>query len=296
MNLFTAVDAYLNHLRVERSLAANTVSAYATDLTKLASFAQDQGVTESKDLDAVVVTRFLVELDRAGISARSAARYLSAVRGLCRFLTRERELSTDPTALIESPRLGRRLPSVLTFEEVERLLATPDIKKPRGLRDRAMLSLMYAAGLRVSELCSLKVADLDRRRGFVQLLGKGGKRRLVPVGEVALADVDAYLAHGREMRKGRPALALFLSSWGGPLTRQAFWKLVVRYARQASITKRISPHKLRHSFATHLLEGDADLRSVQAMLGHANIATTEIYTHVAPNHVRKAHRKSHPRA
>jgi integrase/recombinase XerD len=306
MDLFHAVDAYLDHLRVERGLAANTVSAYATDLARLASFAHRQGVAAVGDLDAVAVTRFLVELDRAGLSARSAARYLSAVRGLCRFLVRERHVAADPTALLATPRLGRRLPTVLTFEEVERLLSAPDITRARGLRDRAMLSLMYAAGLRVSELCALKIGDLDRRRGFVSVLGKGGKRRLVPVGEVALADLDAYLAHGRTLKSrsaspsgggARPhRAALFLSSWGRPLSRQGFWKLVVRYARQASITKPISPHKLRHSFATHLLEGDADLRSVQAMLGHANIATTEIYTHVAPDHVRRAHQKAHPRA
>jgi integrase/recombinase XerD len=155
---------------------------------------------------------------------------------------------------------------------------------------------MYAAGLRVSELCSLKIGDVDRARGFVSVVGKGQKRRLVPIGEVALGDLEAHLADPRPDRRGRSPNALFLSSWGKPLSRQGFWKLVLRYARQAGITKPISPHKLRHSFATHLLERGADLRSVQAMLGHANIATTEIYTHVAPDHVRRAYRKSHPRA
>jgi integrase/recombinase XerD len=155
---------------------------------------------------------------------------------------------------------------------------------------------MYAAGLRVTELCTLKLGDVDQRRGFVQVLGKGGKRRLVPVGEVALADLEAYLAHGRKIRPGRQTSALFPSSWGRSLSRQTFWKLVVRYARMVGIRRAISPHKLRHSVATHLLEGDADLRSVQAMLGHASIATTEIYTHVAPGHVRRAHQKAHPRA
>jgi len=298
MDLFQAVDAYLDYLRVERGLTANTVAAYGTDLARLASFAQEQGVLEAKALDAVTITRFLVSLDRSGLSARSAARYLSAVRGLCRFLVREAALATDPTALLSTPRLGRRLPVVLTFEEIERLLAAPDISRPRGRRERAMLSLMYAAGLRVSELCTLKLADLDRRRGFVKVEGKGGKRRLVPIGEVALADVEAYLAHDRTAKAGRgpSSSALFTSSWGRPLTRQGFWKLVLRCARKAGITKPISPHKLRHSFATHLLEGNADLRSVQAMLGHASIVTTEIYTHVAPGHVRKAHQKAHPRA
>jgi integrase/recombinase XerD len=296
VDLSSAVDAYLDHLRVERALAPNTIASYASDLAKLAAFAEERGATTTDAIDAVVVTRFLVALDRGGLGARSATRHLSAVRGFCRFLTRERLIPADPTAEIATPRLGRRLPVVLSFEDVVRLLGAPDVTKPRGRRDRAMLSLMYAAGLRVSELCALKASDLDRRRGFVNVLGKGGKRRLVPVGEVALEDVDACLKDARPARAGRAHPALFLSSWGRPLSRQAFWKLVLRYARKAGITKPISPHKLRHSFATHLLERGADLRSVQALLGHANIATTEIYTHLTPDHVRQAHRRSHPRA
>ena len=296
MDLSSAVDAYLDHLRVERALAPISISSYASDLAKLAAFAEEQGVTTTEALDPVVVTRFFVSLDRSGLGARSATRHLSAVRGFCRFLTRERWISADPTAEIATPRLGRRLPAVLTLDEVLRLLGAPDGAKPRGRRDRAMLSLMYAAGLRVSELCSLKTSDVDRRRGFVSVLGKGGKRRLVPVGEVALADIDEYLKEPRPGRAGRVHPALFLSSWGRPLSRQAFWKLVLRYARKVGITKPISPHKLRHSFATHLLERGADLRSVQALLGHANIATTEIYTHLTPDHVRRAHQKAHPRA
>jgi integrase/recombinase XerD len=295
VNLFSAVDAYLDHLRVERALAPNSITSYASDLAKLAAFAEEQGVTKTEAIDPVVITRFLVALDRGGLGARSATRHLSAVRGFCRFLARERWIQADPTAEIATPRLGRRLPAVLTFDEVVRLLEAPDLTKPRGRRDRAMLSLMYAAGLRVSELCALKSADLDRRRGFVNVLGKGGKRRLVPVGEVALADVDLYMKDARPAR-GRAHSALFLSSWGRPLSRQAFWKLILRYARKVGITKPISPHKLRHSFATHLLERGADLRSVQALLGHANIATTEIYTHLSSDHVRQAHRKAHPRA
>jgi integrase/recombinase XerD len=296
VDLSAAIDAYLDHLRVERALAPNSITAYATDLAKLASFAETQGSTQTEEIDRVVVTRYLVSLDKAGLGARSAARHLSAVRGFCRFLVRERLMASDPTGDLAPPRLGRRLPAVLTLEEVMRLLDAPDPTRPRGLRDRAMLSLMYSAGLRVSELCALKTGDVDARRGFVSVLGKGGKRRLVPVGEVALSDLEAYLQGGRQTRAPRSHPALFLSSWGKPLSRQAFWKLVHRYARKVGITKPISPHKLRHSFATHLLEGGADLRSVQALLGHANIATTEVYTHLTPDHVRRAHRKSHPRA
>jgi integrase/recombinase XerD len=281
VDLSAAVDAYLDHLRVERALASNSVSSYATDLAKLGAFAEERGVVDTGELDAATVAQFLVRLDRAGLAARSAARHLSAVRGFCRFLARERLVPSDPTALISPPPLGRRLPVVLSFDEVTRLLAAPDVSRPRGRRDRAMLSVMYS--------------DIDQKRGFVSVLGKGQKRRLVPIGEVALADLEQYLQAPRPGR-GATVSAVFVSSWGKPLSRQAFWKLVLGYARRVGITKPISPHKLRHSFATHLLERGADLRSVQAMLGHANIATTEIYTHVAPDHVRQAHRKAHPRA
>lgn len=293
MNLFSAIDAYLDHLRVERGLQPNTVSSYAVDLAKLAAFAEHSGVADSGALDPVVLTRFFVALDRQGLGARSAARHLSAVRGLCHFLIAERQLTADPMALIATPKIGRRLPNVLTFDEVSRLLGAPRPDHPRGIRDRTMLTLMYAAGLRVSELCALRLADVDRQAGFVSVLGKGGKRRLVPIGDVALAALDTYLAQAPKTVSAGP---MFISSWGRPLTRQAFWKIVLKYARQVGITKPISPHKLRHSFATHLLEGGADLRSVQAMLGHANIATTEIYTHISPEHVWRAHRKAHPRA
>jgi integrase/recombinase XerD len=296
MDLSAAIDAYLDHLRVERGLAPNSVEAYAADLAKLANFADECGVATTEELDSVVMTRFMVRLDKTGLAARSASRHLSAVRGFCRFLVRERRVATDPTALLSAPTLGRRLPVVLSFDEIIRLLGAPDPTRPRGRRDRAMLSTMYAAGLRVSELCALKDADVDRRRGFVSVLGKGQKRRLVPLGEVALADLEAYLGDPRPAFRGRGGRTLFLSSWGRPLSRQGFWKLVLRYARRVGITTPISPHKLRHSFATHLLERGADLRSVQAMLGHANIATTEIYTHVAPDHVIRAHQKAHPRA
>jgi integrase/recombinase XerD len=293
VNLFSAIDAYLDHLRVERGLQPNTVSSYAVDLAKLAAFAEHGGVTDTSALDPVVLTRFFVSLDRQGLGARSAARHLSAVRGLCHFLLSERQLAADPMALITTPKIGRRLPNVLTFDEVSRLLAAPRPDHARGIRDRTMLTLMYAAGLRVSELCALRLADVDRQAGFVSVLGKGGKRRLVPIGDVALAALDTYLAQAHTTVSAGP---MFISSWGGPLTRQGFWKIILRYARRVGITKPISPHKLRHSFATHLLEGGADLRSVQAMLGHANIATTEIYTHISPEHVWRAHRKAHPRA
>lgn len=289
------VDAYLDHLRVERALAKNTVEAYARDLGKLCVHAEERGVDGPRKIDAALVSSFLVLLGHEGIGARSAVRHLSAVRGFTRFLQRERELDLDPCSLVERPRIGRRLPKVLNVGEVSDLLEAPDKATFRGLRDRSMLHLLYAAGLRVSELVGLKVGDVDRKRGVVSPLGKGGKRRLVPLGEPALDALDAYLAV-RPENPGASSSVLFLSPRGKAMTRQGFWKLITAYARGAGIMKPSSPHKLRHSFATHLLEGGADLRSVQALLGHADISTTEIYTHVADDHVRAAYKKAHPRA
>jgi integrase/recombinase XerD len=290
------VDAYLDHLRVERALSPRTVEAYACDLAKLCDHAGTQGVSTPEGLDHTVVSTFLVALGAAGIGARSAARHLSAARGFVRFLMRERALEADPCTLIERPRIGRRLPKVLSFEEVTRLLDAPDATTTRGARDRAMLQVMYAAGLRVSELVGLKLADIDRRKGVVTAFGKGGKRRLVPIGEVALEALDAYLARRGEHPLAAGTTVIFLSPRGKAMTRQGFWKLILRYARGVGITKPSSPHKLRHSFATHLLQGGADLRSVQTMLGHSDISTTEIYTHVADDHVRAAYARAHPRA
>jgi integrase/recombinase XerD len=224
---------------------------------------------------------------------------MSAWRGFFRFLVRERAIAADPTQLLDRPRLSRKLPRVLSFDEVERLLSAPDVSTPRGVRDHAMIQLLYASGLRVSELCELRMSDVDPQRGVVSVLGKGHKRRLVPIGEHALLAIDSYLKTVRvnaPPRAGRDANVLFLSPRGGPLTRQGFWKLLRRYARGAGIMGALSPHKLRHSFATHLLRGGADLRAVQAMLGHADLGTTEIYTRVAVDDVRRAHQRSHPRA
>ncbi len=297
MDLTTLVDAYLDHLRVERGLAANTLEAYGHDLSLFAEFAQgalDKRGGELQELDAGDVASFLVWLSKRGLSARSAARTLSAVRGLSKFLLRERATETDATELVDTPKLARKLPVFLTIPEVDSLLAAPDATKPRGLRDAAMITLMYAAGLRVSELCSLKLGDVDLARGVVAPLGKGGKRRLVPIADFAGKLVRRYVeeVRGRALARGD---VLFLSPRGGPLTRQGFWKILRRYLLKAGIAKKISPHKLRHSFATHLVTRGADLRAVQTMLGHANIVSTEIYTHVAKEHIRQAHAAAHPR-
>ncbi|HEX4336126.1 MAG TPA: site-specific tyrosine recombinase [Polyangiaceae bacterium] len=298
MRLDSVIDTYLAHLRVERGLTPNTLAAYGNDLGRFARFCDTRKVASARKLDAALVSAYSAELARSGLGPRSTGRHLSALRGLMKFLVREGELGSDPTALAARPRTGRRLPRPLAENTMLELLDAPDTSTLRGSRDRAMLSLCYSAGLRVSELVGLKLGDIDFRRGVVAAFGKGQKRRLVPLGEVALRDLERYrtaLAGSKEARRLASGV-LFPSARGRPLTRQAFWKIVRRHALKAGLPDKVHPHRLRHSFATHLLSGGADLRSVQAMLGHADVSTTEIYTHVTRDHVRKAHARSHPRA
>jgi integrase/recombinase XerD len=296
VDLHRWIDGYLDHLRVERALSAHTVEAYAHDLGKLATHAETQDVSDVRELTATIIGTYLAKLGREGLGARSAARHLSAVRGFVKFLLRERAIEIDPCALVQRPRTSRKLPRVLGLEEVLSILDAPKDLGFRGARDRALLAFLYGAGLRVSEATGLMLGDVDRKKGVVTPLGKGGKRRLVPLGEHALAALDTYLEERAKSPHSINSKVLFLSPRGGPLTRQGVWKLLRAYARGVGIDKPSSPHKLRHSFATHLLEGGADLRSVQALLGHADIATTAIYTHVADDHVRAVFRKAHPRA
>jgi len=290
------LDGYLSHLRVEKGLATRSVEAYAGDLLRFAVFLRRDLSKPVAGVDAGDVAAWFVSLSKSGISARAQARKLSALRGFYKFLLAERVVTADPTALVAGPRMPRRLPHVLTFAEVEQLLGAPDAKHPRGVRDRAMLQLLYASGLRVSELVGLALQDIDLDQGVVAAFGKGSKRRMVPFGEVAAESLRTYL------HLARPAWAsksqsphLFLTERGLPMTRQGFWKLLGRYARAAGVDRPISPHKLRHSFATHLLERGADLRAVQTMLGHADIATTQVYTHVSAEHLKRVHAQHHPR-
>lgn len=296
MTLEHQLDAYLAHLRVERALSENTLAAYGRDLTRFVEHVTEQGVTRGEQLDLGHVSGWLASLVDAGLGPRSTARHLSALRGWMRFLMEEGVLGHDPSELAASPRTGRRLPNTLGEREVMQLLEAPDVRTLRGLRDRAMLSLTYAAGLRASELVNLELADVDLERGVVSALGKGSKRRLVPVGEVALEDLRLYLTKRGEHPKLKGARVVFANPRGAPLSRQAFWKIVGRYARAAGLRGATYPHRLRHSFASHLLAGGADLRSVQTMLGHVSITTTEIYTHVSGEQIREAHKKTHPRA
>jgi integrase/recombinase XerD len=290
------IDAYLKALAVDRGMAKRTVENYALDLARFAAHLEAEGTPDARAADAGSVVRYLAGLRKSGLAARSVARHLAAVRGFFRFLVQEGSLTESPAVLIESPRLGRRLPAVLSREEVERLLAAPDVTAPLGLRDRAMLELLYATGLRVSELTGLPTTRADLRVGYVRTMGKGSKERIVPMGEVAADWIARYLRDARPaLLKTRGSAALFVTARGGAMTAARFFQIVQGYARKAGIKKTIGPHTLRHSFATHLLEGGADLRSLQMMLGHADIATTQIYTHVSREGLRAVVKKHHPR-
>ena len=293
-DLDTWIDRYLDHLRVERALRPASLSAYASDLARFASM-MEAARTSLSQVDAGSLSCVLLALSRAGMGARSQARFVSSLRGFFKHVHHEGGLNASPMDLVEAPRVQRKLPGLLNADEVERLLAAPVADSPRGIRDAAMLHTMYAAGLRVSELTGLALGDCNLGGGFVAAFGKGGKRRIVPIGEIAGDMAQRYLTEVRPHWARPGERALFVTSRGGPMTRQGFWKLVRRHARGAGITKSISPHTLRHSFATHLLQGGADLRAVQTMLGHADISTTQIYTHVTGDHLRAMHARFHPR-
>jgi integrase/recombinase XerD len=292
-----ALDLFLSHARVEKGLAANSVEAYARDLRRYVAHLATLGIAEWPAVTRAEIQAHLAELVRRGLSPRSQARALSAIRSLHALLARERVVPADASDEIDSPRPGRRLPALLSREEIGRLLAAPDPRHAPGRRDRAMLELLYATGLRVSELVTLELNDVDLESRVLLARGKGSKERIVPMGAPAGEAVRAWLASGRDaLLRGRRSKDLFVTSRGARMTRQGFAKLLDRHARAAGIRRRISPHKLRHSFATHLLEGGADLRAVQAMLGHADVTTTQIYTHVDRTHAKRLHERFHPRA
>ncbi len=290
-----AVDAFLTHLKVERGLSPRTVSAYGTDLASFLRFCETRHIETVEQITELQVVEYLVEISRQGLSVRTQTRHLVTVRSLFRFLLAERFLDSDPTTLVEGPRVGRHLPDVLSLDEVERLLAAPDPATPRGARDLAMIETLYATGLRVSELVGITIPEVDLETGLLRTLGKGSKHRMVPLGEAAVSAIHAYMEGARSEFLKFPTDVLFLTNRGKAMTRQGFWKLIKRYARAAGISKNISPHTLRHSFATHLLERGADLRAVQEMLGHADISTTQIYTHVTMTRLQQIYQQHHPR-
>jgi len=297
LSLDSAIDLFLDHVKVERGLARNSVEAYGRDLAKFRRFAAAEGLDDAGAVEPRHLLAYLVALAQGRIAARSQARNLVALRQLFRHLRAERHIAHDPTADLELPRIGRPLPVTLTLREVEELLPQPRKDQPRGLRDAAMLETLYATGLRVSELVQSRQIDVNLPERFLSTVGKGKKQRLVPLGQRAHDRIVEYLASARPSLLGaRQSPALFVTQRGRAMTRQGFWKLITGYARAAGIRKRLSPHKLRHSFATHLVERGADLRAVQAMLGHASIATTQIYTHVSRERLAAVVKKHHPRA
>ncbi len=291
-----ALEQFLQYLLVEKGLAPLSVEAYAHDLTQLATAAKQAGKQGWGDIQLIDLQRYLSELEQQGVSARSRARKLSAIRQLYRFLLREGLTTQNPLEWLDAPKLPKGLPKILGLEEVERLLAAPDPTTPLGQRDDAMLELLYATGLRVSELVGLTIPQLDLRRGFVRVVGKGSKERLVPMVWRAVEKVSRYLYQIRPLLvKKPPTQVLFLNRYGRPLTRQGFWKIIKGYARQIGLPMELSPHTLRHSFATHLLWRGADLRALQLLLGHADISTTQIYTHLHTARLQEIHRQAHPR-
>jgi integrase/recombinase XerD len=285
---------YLAGLLVERGLSANSVAAYRADLEAFGAWLAQRGL-EATACERAELRRYLSTLRSRGLSARSTARALAALRGFYRYLV-ERGEGSDPTADVEGPKLLRALPHFLSVDEVDGLLAAPDTATPLGLRDRAMLETLYATGVRVSELVSLLASQLRLDPGYLRVIGKGSKERIVPLGSQARHWLALYLERARPGLDKRRSDRLFLSVRGAGMTRQAFWQLIKRHGRRAGITGRLSPHVVRHSFATHLLEHGADLRAVQAMLGHASITTTEIYTHITRERLRQLYDRAHPRA
>jgi integrase/recombinase XerD len=299
MEISAVISSFLTHVRVEKGLSANTISAYKRDLEKFEQFARKRKLTlESVGRDDLV--DFLAGLYRQKLESRTVARQLVTLRNFFRFAQVQDLISEDPSINLESPKIRRHLPGYLRLEEVEKLLEQPDSKTPTGLRDRAMLEVLYSTGLRVSELTGLAVSDLDAKVGWVRCSGKGDKERIVPVGKKALSMVDKYLREGRPqlLRNARASSgpALFVNRRGAALSRVGVWKILSAYGRRAGLRVALTPHMLRHSFATHLLERGADLRSVQLMLGHADISTTQIYTHVVEERLKQIYKAHHPRA
>ncbi len=292
----TLVDQYLNYLLVEKGLAQKTIESYSRDLTTYLEFLKQTGITAIEDAGTTVILKHLIALRNNGLGARSRARHLVTLRGFYRFLLQEKILAQDPARLVDLPKSGLKLPDVLSVKDVKNLLMSPDTSKPKGKRDAAMLELLYAAGLRVSELVNLKIQDVNLEAGFVRVLGKGSKERIVPMGSFARKKIETFLKEERPLLlKTDVSPYLFVARAGKPMTRQGFWKRLRQYVIKAGIKKYVTPHSLRHSFATHLLEGGANLRAVQVMLGHVDISTTQIYTHVARERLKNIHEQFHPR-
>jgi integrase/recombinase XerD len=289
---------FIQYLSVEKGLALNTLESYERDLTQYIDFTQKSGITQLQDTKKIHIQNYLLQLKKLGRASSSVTRSMVSIRSFYQFLVRERLLELDPSLNMESPRLVKRLPKVLSIQEVETLLEAPETTTPYGMRDKAMLEVLYATGMRVSELISLNAGHVNLGMGFVRCIGKGSKERIIPLGRIAakwLHDYTQMMRH-QLLRESKADDALFINHLGTRLTRQGFWKIIKKYGREAQILKEITPHTLRHSFATHLLDNGADLRAVQEMLGHADISTTQIYTHVSKTRMKEVYNRTHPRA
>jgi len=290
------VDEFLNYLSVEKGLSHNTILAYRQDLNKYLKYLEAKKVGSFKEVKRSIISNFMLYLKDKGLNSNSISRALVAIKMLHRFLVNERYIKDDVTSVLSLPKLWRKLPEVLSAEEVEKLLVGPNLKAPQGIRDKAVLELMYATGMRVSEIAGLKLNNLNLDMGFVKCTGKGQKERIIPLGKYASRALERYVNKTRpKLLKGKDDPFLFLSRLGKKVSRQTFWKTIKAYAKKSKIKKEITPHTLRHSFATHLLERGADLRTVQEMLGHSDISTTQLYTHINRERLKQIHRKFHPR-
>lgn len=290
------IEAFLNYLSVERGLSRNTIISYREDLNAYTNFLLKGHIDALSRTSRNDITNFMLSQKDRGLAANSVARRLAAIRMFYRFLVRERILKDDPSILIDSPKLWKKIPETLSVNEADALLGAPNIRDKQGIRDRAILETLYATGMRVSEAVNLKLADVNLDIGFLRCIGKGKKERIIPLGGKAINSIKRYLESGRpKLLKNKEPEFLFLNRFGRRISRQSYWKIIKKYAKETRIKKPIRPHTLRHSFATHLLERGADLRSVQEMLGHSNISTTQIYTHINKDRLKAIHRQFHPR-
>lgn len=291
------IQEFIHFIKVEKGLSPNTIESYARDLKQYGAYLKERGIEQFANVDRSTLQHYLYTLKEIGKSSATIARNVTTLRALHQFLYREKWTDHDPTLWIETPRIDKKLPGVLSIEEVDALLAAPDSSTPFGVRNKAMLELLYASGMRVTELISLGLDDVHLSMGFVRVVGKGNKERIVPLGKEATKALNTYLERGRRaLLKHERHDKLFVNHHGRPISRQGFWKIMKQLAKTANIKKDFSPHTLRHSFATHLLENGADLRSVQEMLGHADLSTTQIYTHVTKTRMKDVYSRYHPRA
>ncbi|WP_087503594.1 site-specific tyrosine recombinase XerD [Staphylococcus haemolyticus] len=293
----TIIEEYLKFIQIEKGLSENTIGAYRRDLKKYQLYMQEQKIAHIDFIDRQTIQECLGSLIDQGASAKSIARFISTIRSFHQFALREKYAAKDPTVLIKTPKYEKKLPDVLDVEEVIQLLETPDLTKNNGYRDRTILELLYATGMRVTELIQIEIDDVNLIMGFVKVFGKGNKERIIPLGDTVIEYLDTYINNVRsQLLKKTVTNVLFLNLHGRPLTRQGIWKLIKQYGLRANINKTLTPHTLRHSFATHLLENGADLRAVQEMLGHSDISTTQLYTHVSKTQIRQMYNQFHPRA